>query len=124
MTEAHVFNDLLLELQEPGQPVISATKFAEKLALEHQQLASLAHVHRNTVGRTPESPALQAYLRQSLRVIAAATDLTGDRDKALYWFRNAPIGLFSYQTPETIVSAGQTDALVRYIESLGAGSAG
>lgn len=124
MAQANVFDDFLLELQEPGQPVISATKFARKLALEHQQLASLAHVHRNTVSRTPESAALQDYLRQSLRVIAAATDLTGDRDKAIYWFRNAPIGLFGYRTPEAIVSAGETEALIRYIESLGVGSAG
>ncbi len=59
-----------------------------------------------------------------LRVIAAATDLTGDRDKAIHWFRNAPIGLFGDRTPEAIVSAGETEALIRHIESMGVGSAG
>lgn len=124
MSAAATFSAFLSDVQEPGTPQISPARFAKRLSLEQQQLAILARVHRNTVNRMPSSPALQKFLREALRVIAAAADLNGDSQRALYWFRNQPIADFGYKTPETIVSEGKTDELVRYIEAIGAGSAG
>jgi hypothetical protein len=84
VTASHAdFNAFLAELQEPGRPIISPLRFAQKLDLEQQRLAELAHVHRNTVSRMPASPRLQDFLRNALRVIAAAFALVGSTDRAL-----------------------------------------
>jgi hypothetical protein len=66
------FNAFLAQLQEPGKPIISPLRFAQMLHLEQQKLAELAHVHRNTVSRMPASPRLQDFLRDAVRVLAAA----------------------------------------------------
>jgi hypothetical protein len=105
-------------------PLISPLRFAEVLAMEQKELASFAGVHRNTLSRSPGSAPLQAYLRDSVRAIAAATDLSGDAAKAAYWYRNQPLAPFDYKTPSQVVSDGKTDALIHYIELLDAGAAG
>jgi hypothetical protein len=118
------FNAFLAQLQEPGKPLISPLRFAQMLHLEQQKLAELAHVHRNTVSRMPASPRLQDFLRDAVRVLAAAFILAGTADRALYWFRSHPIQDFDYKTPETLVSEGRANALIQYIESLHAGATG
>ncbi len=118
------FEAFLAELQEPGRPIISPLRFAQKLNLEQQRLAELAHVHRNTVSRMPGSPRLQDFLREAVRVLAAAFSLAESPDRALYWFRSHPIRDFDYKTPEVLVSEGKADAVIRYIESLSAGASG
>ncbi|HEY4367104.1 MAG TPA: hypothetical protein VGN07_07685 [Steroidobacteraceae bacterium] len=99
-------------------------RVADELDIEKQQLAELAHVHRNTVSRMPRSPQLQKFLRESIRVLAAATDFNGSSKKAAFWFRNQPIADFGYRTAEALVSEGRADDVLRYIEILDAGSAG
>lgn len=124
-TAAHAdFSDFLTEVQENGTPLISPVKFASRLMIEQQQLAALAHVHRNTVSRMPGSANLQKYLRDSVRVLAAAADLSGDVQRALFWFQNHPIPTFDYQTADVLVSQGRADNVIDYIESLQAGSGG
>jgi len=118
------FSRFLAELQEPGRPIISPLRFAQKLNLEQQKLAELAHVHRNTVSRMPASPRLQDFLRDAVRVLAAAFALAGSADRALYWFRSHPIQDFDYKTPEVLVSEGRASAVIQYIESLHAGATG
>jgi hypothetical protein len=111
------FDAFLAQLQEPGKPIISPQRFAQMLHLEQQKLAELAHVHRNTVSRMPASPRLQDFLRDAVRVLAAAFTLAGSADCALYWFRSHPIQDFDYKTPEALVSEGRANAVIQYIES-------
>jgi uncharacterized protein (DUF2384 family) len=118
------FQAFLSQLQEGEGLYISPELYAQKLALDKQRLAELAHVHRNTVGRMPKSPQLQKYLRESIRVLAAATDLVGSASKAAFWFRNQPLSDFSYKTAEVLVSEGRAEDVLRYIDMLSAGSAG
>jgi len=119
-----LFEAFLSDIREPGKPWISPTRFAERLNLEQQQLATLAHVHRNTVSRMPSSANLQKYLKDAIRVLAAATDQSGDTQQALFWFQNHPLPDFDYQTPDVLVSQGRVGDVINYIESLQAGSTG
>ncbi len=114
----------MLAVRDPDSdaPVISARRFAQALHIDLQTLAQQAHVHRNTVSRLPESESVQAFLRQALRVICAATDVSGDVRNALFWYRNEPLAIFDYKTAEQLVSEQRTDDLLRYITSLGGGS--
>jgi hypothetical protein len=105
-------------------PVLSPKRFSQAMHIDLQTLAEQAHVHRNTISRAPGSRGVQDFLRQALRVIKAATDLSGDLNKALFWYRNEPLSVFGYKTAERRVSEGRTDALLRYVASIEAGAAG
>jgi Protein of unknown function (DUF2384) len=84
--------------------VISPRRFGAALNVDLQTLASWAHVHRNTLQRSPGSEAVQAYLRQALQVIRAAVGPCGGIDAALFWFRNEPLPAFDHETPARVLS--------------------
>jgi hypothetical protein len=113
-------------LKDPdtAAPVLSPRRFSQALNIDLQTLAEQAHVHRNTISRAPGSRGVQDFLREALRVIKAATDLNGDLNKALFWYRNEPLSVFGYKTAERLVSEGRTDDLLRYVASIEAGAAG
>lgn len=68
--------DLFTEqLRLPGKLEIEPGKFVAVLQLQIHELAQLAGVHRATVRDALGSLRLQTLLRESLRVLAAATDL-------------------------------------------------
>jgi len=110
--------------QEVGAALLSPKRFSEVFSMDIQTLAAQAHVHRNTISRAPASEGVQRFLREALRVIRAATDLSGDVDRALFWYRNEPLQAFGYKTAEQLVSDGRTEDLLRYIGSLESGAAG
>ncbi len=113
-------------LKEPDtpEPVLSPKRFSQALHMDLQTLAEQAHVHRNTISRAPGSRGVQDFLREALRVIKAATDLNGDLNTALFWYRNEPLSVFGYRTAERLVSEGRTDDLLRSMASVEAGAAG
>jgi len=117
------FVDFLRETDTPA-PLLSPKRFSQALHIDLQMLAEQAHVHRNTITRAPGSRGVQDFLREALRIIKAATDLNGDLNKALFWYRNEPLSVFGYKTAERLVSEGRTDDLLRYIASVAAGAAG
>jgi hypothetical protein len=112
------------EFREPGQTVIRPERFAAALNLQLQELAQLAHVHRATVSEAPANAKLQGYMRNSLQVISAALEVAQDRDRALYWYRNAPIPEFEHRTAEQLVADQKTEAVLAYLQSIRSGSSG
>ncbi len=110
--------------QEIGAAALSPRRFSEVFSMDIQTLATQAHVHRNTISRAPASEGVQRFLREALRVIRAAADLSGDVNRALFWYRNEPLQSFGYKTAEQLVSDGRIEDLLRYMESLEAGAAG
>ncbi len=105
-------------------PLLSPKRFSQTMNIDLQTLAEQAHVHRNTISRAPGSRGVQDFIREALRVIKAATDLNGDLNKALFWYRNEPLSVFGYKTAERLVSEGRTDDLLRHLASIEAGAAG
>ena len=106
------------------RPSDSAKRFGQVLRVDMQTLATKAHVHRNTISRAPDAESVQHYLRESVRVVRAATDIAGSVEEAIYWYKNNPLPTFDYKTPQDLVSEGHTGALIQYIKSLQAGFAG
>ncbi len=117
------FFQSLHDTDVPGTP-ISPQRFCEALQIDPQTLAELAGVHPNTVARAPTSQDIQNFLCAAVRVIKAATDLSGDFNKALFWYRNEPIDVFHHKTAERLVGEKRSDALLRYIASVEAGWSG
>jgi len=112
------------EFREPGQALIRPERFAAALNLQLQELAQLAHVHRSTVSEAPANSRLQGFMRESLQVISAALEVTQDRDRAFFWYRNAPIPEFQHRTAEQLVADHRTDAVLAYLGSVRGGSTG
>ena len=109
------------EFREPGQVLIRPERFAAALNL---QLQELAHVHRTTVSEAPSNARLQGFMRESLQVISAALEVAQDRDRAFYWYRNAPIPEFGHRTAEQLVADHKTDTVLAYLQSVRGGSTG
>ncbi|QXP83634.1 MbcA/ParS/Xre antitoxin family protein [Methylococcus sp. Mc7] len=117
------FVESLRDLDMPG-PALSPKRFSQALNIDLQTLADQAHVHRNTISRAPTSQGVQRFLREALRVIKASTDISGDVNRTLFWYRNEPLSPFGYKTAEQLVSEGRTEDVLRYIASIEAGAAG
>jgi hypothetical protein len=118
------FQQLFEFLRELGAPILSPQRFSQVIGISLEELAKHAHVHPNSLTSTPHTEPLQHFLRDAIRVLKAATDLNGDLDKALLWYRSQPLRPFNNKTPGQVISEGKTDALITYIAILGAGAAG
>lgn len=112
------------DIQEPRTPYISPARFAKAAGVSIQALATLAGVHRNTVSQHPGSRRLQERLRDMVKAIVAAAAVTGDIEKAIYWFRNEPIADYRHKTAAELVAEGHLDAVLAYLEDLHHGASG
>ena len=110
-------------LQEPRTPYISPQRLSKALGVTVANLAGLTGVHRNTL-RNPASERLQGRMREMVKVISAATELTGDLDKAIYWYRNEPIADYGHRTAAELVADGEVEAVLAYLRDLENGARG
>lgn len=111
---------LLADIRE--RDFVSPQRMSRRLRLPLAELAKLAHVHRNTLARRPESPVVQKSLAPVVRILAAAEELTGDADRAIVWFRHQPIAGYGGRTALDLVEAGQAEAVMAHLEDLRDGS--
>ena len=111
-------------IQEPRTPYISPRRFAGRTGFRMETLARLAGVHRNTVRQNPGSEPLQRTLRGMVKGITAATELTGDVDKAIYWLINEPIADYRHKTAAELIAEGHLAAVLAYLEDLANGATG
>ena len=118
------FGDLLESAREAGTSRLSPTKIADVLEMQYQDLAVLAGVHRNTLRTHPESPRLQAVLRDLMRVLSAATAIQPDTVRAFFVLKNEPVPAFHHKTLLQLVQEGRTDDAIDYLESISAGFTG
>lgn len=110
-------------LQEPRTPYISPKRLSKALGVKVAGLAELTGVHRNTL-RNPSSERLQGRMREMVKAITAATELTGDVDKAIYWYRNEPIADYGHRTAAELVAEGHVEAVLAYLRDLENGARG
>ena len=110
--------------REPNTPYLSPSKVGDFFGFRVQELAERAHVHRNTPTARPQAPQLQKYLQDMVRVLAVATEMTGDSERAVFLLRNEPLRAFSYKTADALIQEGRADAVIAYLESLVSGAAG
>ncbi len=59
-----------------------------------------------------------------IKVISAAARLTGDLQKAIYWYRNEPIDEYDHLTAAELVADGHSEAVLTYIRDLENGARG
>jgi len=110
--------------RESDTPYLSPARIGEFFGFQIQELAERAHVHRNTPTARPHASQLQKYLQDMLRVLAMATEMSGDEKRAAFLLRNEPLRAFGYKTADTLIQEGRTDDVIAYLESLAGGAAG
>lgn len=111
--------------REPDHAYLSPKRVGAALGLQIQSVAERARVSRNTPAARPQNESLQHYLREVVRVLAAAEDAAGgDRNRAIFWFMNEPLQDFDYLTPDALVRMGKAQVVVDYIESIAGGATG
>ncbi|QXZ81766.1 hypothetical protein J5274_24840 (plasmid) [Rhizobium sp. L51/94] len=123
MAHASVASGFVDSLQEPRTPYISPKRLSEALGVPVTGLAALTGVHRNTL-RNPSSERLQGRMRELIKVISAAAELSGAVDKAVYWYRNEPIWDYDHKTAAELVAEGHVEAVLAYIRDLANGARG
>lgn len=111
-------------LRDASGAHISSDALAKRLGVNKERFAKMAGVHRNTLRTSPDSDLLQERLREMVKVLTAAIELTKDETKAMYWYRNEPIRDYRGMTAAELVTAGKVDAVLGYIEDLHNGAAG
>lgn len=112
------------QIREPNTPYLSPARIGEFFGFQVQELAERAHVHRNTPTAKPQAPQLQKYLQDMVRVLAVATEMTGDEKRAAFLLRNESPRAFGYKTADALIQEGRTDAVIAYLESLAGGATG
>lgn len=105
--------------------MLSPARYISLLGMDVETLARNARVSMSAITKTPGAASVQSHLRENLRVLKAAYDISGgDLEKSLRWFRVEPLPAFGQRTAEQAVSAGQADGVIRLIDSLNGGAAG
>lgn len=109
---------------DEGRTTLSPQRVASRLSLQMDELAARARVHRNSLRVHPEGPKIQSFLRQVIRVLAAAEATFGDKDAATAWFLNEPLAAFDHLTAFDLVNRDRTDDVVAYLGSISSGFVG
>ncbi|WP_027062329.1 hypothetical protein [Mesorhizobium loti] len=117
LAQSRAISGFVGSLQEPRTPYISPKRLSQALGVKVANLAKLSGVHRNTL-RNPSSERLQGRMREMVKVISAVTELAGDVDKAIYWYRNEPIADHGHRTAAELVADGQVEAVLAFIRGL------
>jgi hypothetical protein len=124
MSAAVLQQPFVERFREPNTPYLSPVRVGDFFGFRIQELAERAHVHRNTPTSRPQAPQLQKYLQDMIRALAAATEMTGDAERAAFLLRNEPLRAFGYKTADTLVQEGRVEDVIAYLESLAGGAAG
>lgn len=110
--------------REPGAVYLSPDRIAAFFEVSLEDIAADAGVSLGTIRAQPTSPLVQAYLRDLVRVLSAATALTGDACRAAALVRREALRVFGDRTAAQLVADGRTDDVVAYLDSLSPGAAG
>ena len=57
-------------------------------------------------------------------MITAAAAITGDINRAIYWFRNEPIADYHQKTAAELIAGGDVEAVLSYLRDLENGARG
>ena len=116
-------SSFLPELCENG--TISPRLFAEQFRVDLETLADLTHVPPEAISHVPESELLQDYMRNAASVISTLLECSDlDIERAITWFRHAPLIVLGGATAEQYVSQGMIAAVHAYALNLAAGATG
>jgi uncharacterized protein (DUF2384 family) len=108
----------------PDVPAYAPDRIAEALHLSRVDLAAFAGVDRGTFSTTPLNARLQRSLRDIVRVLSAASVVSGSPEAAITWFLTTPLPPFGHRRAFDVLGEGRVDDLVNYLEIIAGGATG
>ena len=106
---------------EPQKPFLSAREIEKRLGVTQSELAKLARVSRNTLAASTSSRRIDSALSPLVRILAIATEMAGDEQRAAVWFKHQPIPGWAGKTAFDLVGEGKSDKVLAYLEAVRSG---
>lgn len=107
---------------EDGQsPFLSARRIADVLGVTLSELAGLVGVARNTLAAPTAMRKADAALSPVVRILAMASEMAGDENRAAIWFKHQPIPGWAGKTAFDLVREGKSAKVLDYLEAVRSG---
>jgi hypothetical protein len=102
---------------------VSPDAMASRLLVDKVQLATIAGLPRDSISKSARvnARATQRRLRDVSDVLLQVYRWTGSMPQALAWYRAQPLPSFGDRTAESLVKAGEADALRAYLQRIAEG---
>jgi len=102
-------------------PFLSPSRVSEQLGVTLSELARLIGVARNTLTAKSGARKVDSALSQVVRILAMASEMAGDENRATIWFKHQPIPGWAGKTAYDLVSEGNSDKVLAYLEAVRSG---
>ena len=118
---AHAFEIGAAAFREPQSALLSARRVSDLLGLTQAELAKLIGVARNTLTAKSGARKVDLALSPVVRILAMASEMAGDENRAAIWFKHQPIPGWAGKTAYDLVSEGKADKVLAYLEAVRSG---
>lgn len=112
-------SELIVSLFSEGQPpFLSAHRIRDVLGIEQSELATLVGITEGALTTKSRSRNDEQALRPFAHVLAMAIEITGEKNRATFWFKHQPIPGWAGKTAYDLVGEGKIDKVADYLESV------
>lgn len=118
---AHAFELSAASFGEPHSSFLSARRVSELLGVTQVELAKLIGVARNTLTAKSGARKVDLALSPVVRILAMASEMAGDENRAAIWFKHQPIPGWAGKTAYDLVGEGKADKVLAYLEAVRSG---
>jgi Protein of unknown function (DUF2384) len=115
------FDTSAARLREDGTAHLSAGRVASLLEITSKELAALAGIARNTLTAKSGVRKVDTALSPIVRIIAMASEMAGDDQRAAIWFKHQPIPGWAGKTAYDLVRERKADKVLAYLEAVRSG---
>lgn len=102
-------------------PFLSAERVSKQLGVTLSELARLIGVARNTLTAKSGARKVDHALSHVVRILAMASEMAGDENRATIWFKHQPIPGWAGKTAYDLVGEGKSDKVLAYLEAVRSG---
>lgn len=110
-----------VEFGEQNSPFLSPARVSQLLGLTQTELGRLIGVARNTLSAKSGARKVDIALSPVVRILAMATEMAGDEQRAAIWFKHQPIPGWAGKTAYDLVGEGKADKVLAYLEAVRSG---
>jgi DNA-binding XRE family transcriptional regulator len=115
------FSNVAARFGDEHSSFLSARRVAEQLGVTLSELARLIGVARNTLAAKSSARKVDNALSNVVRIIAMASEMAGDENRAVIWFKHQPIPGWGGKTAFDLVGEGKSDRVLAYLEAVRSG---
>jgi uncharacterized protein (DUF2384 family) len=117
----HAFEVGAASFGAPQSSFLSPRRVSDLLGVTHAELAKLIGVARNTLTAKSGARKVDAALSPVVRILAMASEMAGDENRAAIWFKHQPIPGWAGKTAYDLVGEGKADKVLAYLEAVRSG---